>query len=449
MDAREYSDGRGTVKVRAKIKVKDESTVIIKEIPPTTTTESLTASIEDAVRKGKLKVKGIQDFTSEDVEIELKCPAGVTAEKLVDALYAFTDCEVSIASRIVVIRENRPLELTVSEVLHENTAQLVALLKRDLDLREARLEADLHFKALVRIFIEERIYKRIESCRTSEAVVGSVREGFKPHRRQMLRDLTEEDIEMLLGVRIRRISLFDIAKHREEMTAVKAELESVRKHLKNVTKYAIAHLEGLLEVYGPMYPRLTRSSRYDEVDAREVAFKAFKVAYDRESGYVGCKVTGDEFKLDCTRFDKLLLVYRDGHYQVVELPEKLFVGSDLIYCGLPERDRVFTLAYTNREASYLKRFTFGGTILKKIYHCIPPKSRVLFFEPETPGELYIKYKPAPYQKVSQQTCNPAEIEVKGPKTRGRQISIKDVGSINSKPPRNWDADGPTTRLQFA
>jgi topoisomerase-4 subunit A len=264
----------------------------------------------------------------------------------------------------------------------------------------------------------------------------------------MLRELTEDDVEMLLGVRIRRISLFDIQKHREEMDAVKQELEGVRKHLKNVTKYAIAHLEALLARYGPMYPRLTRSSRYDEVDAREVAFKAFKVAYDRDSGYLGYKSTGDEFKLDCTKFDKLLLVFKDGHYQVIELPEKLFVGPDLIYCGLPERDRIFTLAYTNREASYLKRFTFGGTILKKIYHCIPPKSRILFFEPETPAELFIKYKPAPYQKVSQQTCNPTEVEVKGPKTRGRQISIKDVGSINSKPPRNWEADAPTTRLQF-
>ena len=448
MDAREYADGKGSVKVRAKIKVKDESTVVIKEIPPTTTTESLTASIEDAVRKGKLKVKSIHDFTSEEAEIELKCPAGVTADKLVDALYAFTDCEVSIGSRIVVIRENRPVELTVSEVLRENTSQLMALLQRDLELRETKLEAELHFKTLVRIFVEERIYKRIETCRTADAVLSAVREGFQPHRRQMLRDLTDEDIELLLGVRIRRISLFDIQKHREEMAGVKAELEGVRKHLKNVTKYTIAHLESLLEVYGPMYPRLTRSSRYDEVDAREVAFKAFKVAYDRESGYLGCKVAGDEFKLDCTKFDKLLLLYKDGHYQVVELPEKLFVGSDLIYCGLPDRDRVFTLAYTNREASYLKRFTFGGTILKKIYHCIPPKSRILFFEPETPAELFIKYKPAPYQKVSQQTCNPAEIEVKGPKTRGRQVSIKDVGSINSKPPRNWDAEGPTTRLQF-
>jgi topoisomerase-4 subunit A len=197
-----------------------------------------------------------------------------------------------------------------------------------------------------------------------------------------------------------------------------------------------------------MYPRLTKSSRYDEVDAKEVAFKAFKVAYDRESGYLGYKVSGDEFKLDCTKFDKLLLVFKDGHYKVTELQEKLFVGPDLFYCALPERERVFTCAYTNREATYLKRFTFGGSILNKEYFCIPPKSRILFFEPETPKELYVRYKPAPYQKINQQTCEPKEIEVKGPKTRGRQISIKEVSSITSTPTRGWDAQAPTTKLQF-
>jgi len=229
---------------------------------------------------------------------------------------------------------------------------------------------------------------------------------------------------------------------------VNADLEQTRGHLKNVTRYAIAHLEALLEKYGPLYPRLTKSSRYDEVDAREAAFKAFKVAYDRESGYVGHKVSGEEFKLDCTRFDKLLMVFKDGHYRVVELPEKFFVGPDMVYCGLPERDRVMTLAYTNREASYLKRFTFGGTILDKEYFCIPPKSRILFFDPGTPEQLFIRYKAAPYQKINQQTCLPSQVDVKGPKTRGRQISIKEVAAINSKPPRGWEPEAPTTKLEF-
>src|SRR5437660_3010474 len=195
MNAREYKDGTGQIKVRAKIKIKDESTVLIKEIPPTTTTETLMASIEDASRKGKIKVKSCNDFTAEDVEIEIKAPSGVSVEKLVDALYAFTDCEVTIASRITVIKNNRPVELTVSEVLRENTAQLVETLKRELELKESQLQEELHFRTLERILIEKRIYKKIEKCKTNEAVVAAVYEGFKPFAKELIRELVEADVD--------------------------------------------------------------------------------------------------------------------------------------------------------------------------------------------------------------------------------------------------------------
>jgi topoisomerase IV subunit A len=449
MDARDYQDGKGTVKVRAKIREKDDSTVVIKEIPPGTTTESLIASIEDAAGKGKIKIKSISDFTSENVEIEVKAPAGVSTDKLEDALYAFTACEVTISSRIIVIRDNRPVELTVSEVLKANTDQLVELLRRELELKQKKLEDELHFRTLERIFIEERLYKKIEQCKTNDAVMVAVFEGFKPFTKQLLRELAAADVERLLQVRIRRISLFDINKHREETEKTKAELAETQKHLKNVVKYTIGHLEGLLEKYGPLYPRLTKSSRHEEVDAKAVAFKAFKVAYDRESGYIGHKVGGEEFKSECTKFDKILMVFKDGHYKVVELPEKLFIGPDVVFAGIPDREQVFTCAYTDRNASYLKRFTFGGIILNKDYHCIPEKSRILLLEPGTPEILYIRYKPAPHQKINQQTCNPAELEVKGPKTRGRQISIKDISSVTSKPTRGWDETAATTKIPFA
>ncbi len=450
MDARDYQDGKGSVKVRARIKTKDDSTVVITEIPPTTSTDSLISSIEDATRKGKLKVKSINDFTSETVEIEIKCPAGVEAEKMVDALYAFTDCETTITSRIVVIKDNRPVELTVSEVLKENTDQLVRILKRELDLREKNLLDELHYRTLERIFIEERIYKLIEKCKTNEAVIAAVYDGFKPFKKELVREIVDADVEKLLQVRIRRISLFDINKHREEMEKTKAELDETRKNLKGLTKYVISHLEALLEKYGPLYPRLTtKSSRHEEVDVKEVAFKAFKVSYDRESGYVGYKVSGEEFRLECTKFDKILLVFRDGTYKVTELPEKLFVGQELFYCGLPEREKNFTCAYTDRNASYLKRFSFGGSILNKVYLCIPDKSRILFFEPDTPKKLYVRYKPAPHQKISQQTCDPAKVEVKSPKTRGRQISIKDISSVTAEPTRGWDEKAATTEIVFA
>jgi topoisomerase-4 subunit A len=450
MDARDYQDGKGSVKVRARIKYRDENAVVITEIPPTTTTESLMASIEDAARKGKLKVKSVDDFTAENVEIEVKCPSGVDQDQLIDALYAFTDCEVTIASRIVVIKDNRPVELTVSEVLRENTEQLVAILKRELELREKHLMDELHYRTLERIFIEERIYKAIEKCKTNEAVVAAVYDGFKPFKKELVREIVDADVDRLLQVRIRRISLFDINKHREEMEQTKADLAEARKNLKNLTKYVIGHLEALLKKYGPQFPRLTtKSSRHEEVDVKAVAFKAFKVAYDRESGYVGYKVSGEEFKTECTKFDKILLVFKDGTYKVTELPEKLFVGPELFYCGHPERERIFTCAYTDRKASYLKRFKFGGTILNKAYLCIPEKSRILFFASDTPKVLYIRYKPAPHQKISQQTCDPKHIEVKGPKTRGRQISIKDISSVTAEPTRGWDEKAATTEIVFA
>jgi topoisomerase IV subunit A len=449
MDAREYDDGRGSIKVRAKIKAKDDNTVVISEIPPNTTTESLIASIEAAVDKGKIKVRTIHDYTAEKPEIELKLPAGVTAEQLIKALYAFTDCEISISSRITVIKDNRPVEMTVSECLRENTNQAVALYKRELEALQRKLEDEQHFRTLERIFIEERIYKKIEQAKTNEAVIAAVYEGFKPFTKELLRPISNEDVDRLLQVRIRRISLFDINKHREELEKIKADLAQTRKDLKNLTKYVIGRIETLIATYKDQYPRLTKSSRYDEVEAKEVAFKAFKVSYDRDKGYVGYKAGGEEFKIDCTRYDKLLLVFKDGHYKMIELPEKLFVGPDLIYCGIPERDAVFTCAYTNRDASYLKRFTFGGMILDREYFCIAEKSRILYFEPGTPDQLYIKYKPAPHQKVSQQTCKPGELEVRSAKSRGNQISIKDVQSINAKPPRNWDPDSATTELKFA
>lgn len=449
MDAREYADGKGSVRVRARIRIKDDDTVVITEIPTGTTTESIVGSIEDAARKGKLKVRAIQDYTAEKVEIAVEVPKGVDPQKLVDALYAFTQCELAISSRLVVIRDNRPVEMTVSEVLRANTEQLITLLRRELELTRDRLDLELHHKTLVQLFVENRIYQGIESARTAAAVSRAVHDGFRPLRAQMLRDLTDDDVEMLLRVPIRRISLFDIQQHRDEMTRIRADLAKTAKHLKNVPAFAIGRLKGLIEKYGPQFPRLTRSGRFDEVEAREVAFKSFKVAYDRDSGYLGYKVNGDEFTLMCSKFDKLLVVYRDGRYRVIELPEKLFVGPDVLFVGPPERDRVFTLAYTTREATWIKRFTFGGTILGKDYQLCPePKAKILFFAADTPERIYIKYKPAPYQRVSQQTARPGELSVKTARARGNQVSIKEVASIQARPPRNWDADAPTTELRF-
>ncbi len=448
MDASDYKDGKGSIRIRSKIKVKDNSTLLITEIPPATTTESLIGSIEDATKKGKLKVRSINDYTAENIEIEIKSPVGIDAEKLIPALYAFTACETPISSRITVIRDRRPVEMTVTEVIKANTQDLVDLLRRELELKELKLLEDLFFKTLVRIFVENRIYKKIENCKSNEAIYKAIYSGFEPFRDQYYRDIVDEDVEMLLGVRIRRISLFDINKHKDEMEKVKAELEETRRHLKSLTKYAIGRIKSLIKKYKEQYKRLTEVAEFGAVAAKEVAFKSFKVSYDRKKGYVGHKVNGNEFEVPCSKFDRLLLVFSDGLYKVVELTDKLFVGQNLLYCAIPERDRVFTVAYQTKGTTYLKRFKFGGTILNKDYHCVPLKSKVLFFEAETPEKIYIKYKPAPYQKIDQQVANPNELSVKTAKAKGNQVSIKEVASIRSKPPRNWDADATVTKLKF-
>ncbi len=448
MDASDYDDGKGSIRIRARIKVKDNSTLVITEIPPATTTESLIGSIEDATKKGKLKVRSINDYTAENIEIEIKSPVGMDAEKLVPALYAFTACETPISSRITVIRDSRPVEMTVTEVIKANTRHLVDLLKLELELKEKKLLEDLFFKTLVRIFVENRIYKKIENCKSNEAIYAAIYKGFEPFRDEYYRDLKDDDIEMLLGVRIRRISLFDINKHKDEMEKVKAELAETRKHLKSLTKYAISHLKRLIKTYKDQYKRLTEVTEFGAVAAKEVAFKSFKVSYDRKKGYIGHKVNGSEFEVPCSKFDRLLLVFSDGLYKVVDLTDKLFVGQNLLYCALPERDRVFTVAYQTKGTTYLKRFKFGGTILNKDYNCAPAKSKILFFEPDTPEQIYIKYKPAPYQRVDQQIANPSELLVKSAKAKGNQVSIKEVASVRSKPPRNWDSESAVTKLKF-
>lgn len=448
MDASSYNDGKGSIKIRAKIEVKDQSTLHITEIPPATTTESLISSIEDATRKGKLKVRSINDFTAEKIEIEIKSPPGLHAEKLVPALYAFTGCETSVSSRLIVIRDNRPVEMSVSEVLKFNTQQLVDLLRRELELKEQKLLEDLFFKTLVRIFIENRIYKKIESCKSNEAIYKAIYKGFEPHRAEYYRDIIDDDIEMLLGVRIRRISLFDINRHKEETEKVQADLAETRKYLKSITRYTINHIKGLLKKYGGQYPRRTQLTEFVAVTAKDAAFKSLKFSYDRAKGYLGHKISGDEFQIPCSKYDKLLMVFKDGSYKVIEVPDKLFVGKDVIYCARPDRDQETTMAYQSKGVTYLKRFTFGGTITNKDYRLAPEKSKVLFFEEGTPEDLYIKFKAAPRQKVNQQIAKPRELAVKSAKAKGNQISIKEVQFIRTKPPRNWDPDATISELRF-
>lgn len=447
MDASGYDDGRGSVKLRARIEIEDQSTLVIREVPQTSTAESVIASIEDATKKGKIKIKSINDFTSRQIEIELKLAPGIDPEKTMQALYAFTECETNISSRVIVIDGNRPCEMTVSEVLHRNTKRLVELHEKELRIREGKLLEDIYFRTIVRIFIEERIYKKIENARTSEEVTANVYKGFRPHEKELWRPLVDDDVESLLKVPIRRISLFDINKHKEDLEKVQAELAETQKHLKNVVKYAIAHLDGLIKKYRPMYPRLTEITSFETVAAKEVVHKAFKLSYDREKGYLGYKVNGSEFQFAVSQLDKMVQVIGDGTFKVSQVEEKAFVGNDVLYIAEAAREREMIVVYNLDNMSYVKRFKFGGTILNKVYRYVPEKAKVLYLSEYFDGTLYIKYSPSPKQRITQQYIQTGELKVRTAKANGNQVSIKKIKSVSDTKPRGWD-QGTSTRIKF-
>ncbi|MCD8533534.1 MAG: DNA topoisomerase IV subunit A [Verrucomicrobia bacterium] len=448
MDASMYDDGRGSVKVRARIDIEDASTLVIREIPQSSTSDSIITSIEDAAKKGKIKIKSINDFTSKQIEIELKLAPGIDAEKTVQALYAFTECETSISSRIVVIDGDRPAELSVSEVLQRNTQRLLELHEKELKIREGKLLEDIYFRTIVRIFIEERIYKKIESAKTSEEVTANVYKGFKPFEKDLWRPLVDDDIELLLKVPIRRISLFDINKHKQELEKIQADLADTQKHLKNVVKYAISHLDGLIKKYKDQYPRLTQITSFESVTAKEVVHRAFKMGYDREKGYLGFKVNGEEFQFAVSQLDKVVIVTGDGQFRVSQVEEKAFVGNDVLYVSPAAKEKEMLVVYNLDNMSYVKRFQFGGTILNKIYRFVPEKSKILYFNEFLDGALYIKYAPSPKQKINEQFLLTQDLRVRSAKAGGNQISIKKIKSVTDSKPRGWDQTG-ATRIKLA
>ncbi len=442
IDVSEYDDGNGRVKLRARLKPTKNGRLVVNELPPGITTESLVASIEDAVRKKKVPVRAINDFTSEHVEIELVLSPGTKPDKAIKALYAFTNCETAITGRVVVIRKNRPVDSTVSEILRENTTQLVDVLRRELELKKKNLLNALHHKTLIQIFVEERIYKRIEECKTADAVRAAILSGFEPFQEKLQRDITKEDLEMLLGVRIRRISLFDIGKNRKEIEGILAELTQVEKHLKRLTPYVIRYLKALLKTYSAEYARRTEIATFKNVEVRELTATELKIRFDAERGYVGHAVDGDVL-FECSSYDKVIVASRDGRYRVMSPPEKLYVDGDLVYCAKADRERVYTIVYTEHDYgfTYMKRFKTGGFILDKEYRCATEGSEVLIFEDTNPTEIYVKYKPAKGQRIHQQVFQPSDIPVKGAKARGNQMTAKPISRVAIAKPRWWkDAD---------
>lgn len=434
LDVSGYNDGNGKVLVRAKFDVsRDEKRIVIREVPYGTTTESLIASIEGAAKKGKLKLQSISDFTTENVEIEIKLARGVKAQDMIDALYAFTDCEVSISVNLLVIKDNLPVNCSVTEVIQFHAGHLVQVLEAELNVEKAKLEDRLHARTLEQIFIEERIYKRIESKKTQKGVMEAVITGFEPFKAQIMREVTPEDVERLLKIPIRRISLYDIEKAKREMKEISDRLKEIAHHLKHLVEYAVGTLEAILDgAPAEVLERRTDIRSFNQIDVKVASKRDIALYYDKKNGYIGTSVRGGAELLRVSDFDRVLLVKKDV-YQVVKVPDKLFVGKDLLYCGHVDDDVVnsttFTMLYKNGDnQAYVKRFQITKFITDKIYPLLPEGCKALKLTLKERAGIQLDYKPKPRLKSLTEQFSVEEYLVKGVKAQGVRLSTKEIKS---------------------
>ena len=323
MDVSEYEEGNGKITLRAKIDF-DGRKLIIREIPATTTTEKLIASIEKAAEKNKIKIAAINDYTAENVEIEITPMRGYDPDKALQALYTYTDCAISVSVNMMVICENKPVQMTVPQIIRRNTEKLLDYLQRELEIDLCKQNELFHSKTLAQIFIENRIYKRIEKCNSFELVVAAVHEGLIPFRKKLKRDVTDEDVEKLLAIQIRRISLFDILKNQEELADILKNIEEIHRNLKHLKAYATKYIQGLLDKYGAMFPRHTKIETFGKIDRKAAALNNIKVGWDRKNCYIGTNIKSDD-SVTCNEFDHLLCIERRGDYKIINIPDKIFI----------------------------------------------------------------------------------------------------------------------------
>jgi topoisomerase-4 subunit A len=437
MDVSEYEHGAGRVRLRARIEKKETDTLVVRSVPFGTTTDSVIASIETAARKKSLKIKSINDFTAEAAEVEIELAPGQDPDRMIQALYAFTQCEVALPSRIVVIDRNHPVELNVHEVLRHNTRTLVKTIKRELEAERRNLLDELHRKTLAQIFVEERIYKRIEESKTYPEVRRAVLDGVNRFRERLKSDVTGKDVEMLLGIKIKRISRYDMNRNRKEIEDILAGIDTAEKNLANLTAYTTRVLRGILRKYAAAYPRMAEITTFDAVAVRSLTADELTLFYHREKGYLGTEVTGEEM-LQCSSLDKLMIVRGDGRYSVKNPPAKLFVDTQLQYCEIADRDQIFVVIYQYEDGlTYIKRFPFGGTILNREYRCIPDGARLLYLFDNDPDTLYVRYEKDPRRKIGQQTFRIGNLKIRSVKTRGIQMTSKPIRAIFSSKPPGW------------
>ena len=422
-----YNDGNGKVLVRARLDTSDPKRIAIREIPFGTTTEQLIASIEDAARKNKIKIGTISDYTAEKVEIEIKLPRGTYTEEVVDALYAFTDCEMSISANLMLINEHsRPQVMSATEVLQHNVDRLVDILKAELQLEAEQLNNKLHAKTLEQIFIENRIYTAIEEQTTTAEVALAVRTGLWPFAPQINRDITDDDIETLLKIPIRRISRYDINRAQEEMKEIRARLLQIKQHLDSIIPYTIAFIQDLVDKYRDQFPRRTEIVEIQRVDARSAANRNLKLRYDKKTGYLGHQINGTTL-CDVSLYDSVLAIRKDGTYSVIQVPDKLFVGKGLLHCDLVDKDLVFTIVYRDKAgASYIKRCTIDKFILGRSYDLVPADCKVLKLTTDSDKQIALDYKPKPRLRKLNEVFPISEYPVRGLRAGGIRLSTKEL-----------------------
>jgi topoisomerase-4 subunit A len=460
-DFTDYNQGLrgGKIKVRAKIEIMDKKTLIIKEIPFSTTTTSLMESIVKASEKGQIKVKQVIDNTAKDVEIQILLQPGQSPEIAMDALYAFTDCEISISPNACVIIEDKPTFLTVGDILKYNTRQTVELLKRELEIRKGELMEKILFSSLEKIFIENRIYRNIEEAESWEEVIETIDKGLKPHKKKFYREITRDDIIRLTEIRIKRISKFDSFKADEMLRDLQKELKETEHNLKNLTDYAIAYYQNLLTKYGKGRERKTEIKSFQSVTAVEVIANNQKLYVNRADGFVGYGLKRDEYIADCSELDDIIAIRKDGKMLVSRIQEKAFMGKDILFVGIWKKGderMVYNVIYSDGKSGqgFVKRFNLPGMIRDKEYDLTQgnPNSKLYYVSGNPNGEaeqVEVKLSQSSSARKKIFKFDFAELEVKGRGARGNILTkyplrkvdfLKAGGSTLSKLDLWYDAD---------
>ncbi len=448
IDVSKYNDGQrgGVVRVRAKIDKLDNKTLVIREVPYTKTAATLQDSITKAIEKGKIKARRVIDMTARDVEIQVQLTPGTSSDKTIDALYAFTDCEINISPNCCVIEDNKPCFLTVSDVLRHSTDRTMGLLRKELLIRKGELQEQLFFSSLERIFIEERMYKerRFEQAANQDAVVKFLDEKFTPYKEQLLRDITRDDYLRLLEIKMQRILKYNKDKADQLMAKIKAEIKGIDHDLAHMTDVTIAWFQHLKETYGKDHPRRTEIRSFENIDSTKVVEANEKLYINRQDGFVGTGLKKDEFVCNCSDLDDIIIFYRDGKYKVIRVADKIFVGKNILWVQVFKRNdkrTVYNVVYRDGRMGkyYIKRFNITGIIRDRDYDLTQgkPGSRVLYFTANPNGEaeiIKVTLDPDPTKKKQNIFMDKdfAEVPIKGRTAHGNLLSKQSIHRISLK-----------------